>query len=80
MPKFPKTLEESMLFIASRVWSVHMVDLALQLARQAGQDVQRPVPEEWLKKAFAVHNQEFVRLSNMLDDHWESMRPPVPPK
>lgn len=66
----PEKMEEQIGDTLARIWTEHLVALAVQLAAQEGKVLDRPVPAEWLDRAFEVHNKEFDHTTCRLLRFW----------
>jgi hypothetical protein len=59
--------------IAMRLWSLGVSDLAVELARQANEDVIRPLSEAQIRRALEAHRKEHSVCMTWLLDVWDQM-------
>jgi len=51
-----------------------LVRIADQEAARSGTTLPRPVPSEWLDRAFRIHQQETASVVDLLFGYWKSLR------
>jgi hypothetical protein len=59
--------------IAMRLWSLRIGDLAVELARQAKEDVIRPLSEAQIHRALEAHRKEHSVCMTWLLDVWDQI-------
>lgn len=68
------TVQQETALLLYRTYSVQVADLAIQLAQQAGEEVQRPLSEGQLQRALAVLDAEFDLVKpRVFEDHARRM-------
>lgn len=65
------TVPQENVLIAMRLWSLRVCDLAIELARQAGEQTPRPLSEAQLLRALDVHRAEHSICTKWLLDVWD---------
>ena len=55
-----------------RLLTVHLAELAVRLADQAGEAVQRPLSEEQLRRALDVNTEEADHIEGMIWSAWHA--------
>ncbi len=73
MTASPKSAYQVSSNLLARLWTEQLVALAIQLADREGTALDRPVPEEWLRRAFDVHCTEKACAMGMLYDLWDAL-------
>jgi hypothetical protein len=73
----PELTDDDLTFrVQAMTLSAHVTETAIQLAQAAGEQVDRPLTQAQLKRAFDVHVAEDLILTRLLIDHAEFMALP----
>ena len=57
--------------LSMRIWSLGICDLGVELARQSGEPVHRPLSDAQIKRALEAHGQEHSVCMAWLLDAWD---------
>ena len=66
-------VQQENVLIAMRLWSLGVSDLAVELARQAKEDVIRPLSEAQIHRALEAHRKEHSLCMTWLLDVWDQI-------
>jgi hypothetical protein len=66
-------VQQENVLIAMRLWSLGVSDLAVELARQAKEDVIRPLSEAQIHRALEAHRKEHSVCMTWLLDVWDQI-------
>ena len=66
-------VQQENVVLSMRIWSLRICELAVQLAREAGEDVHRPLSEAQIERALDAHRQEHSVCMAWLLDAWDGI-------
>ena len=66
-------VQQENVVLSMRIWSLQICELGAELARQAGDEVHRPLSEPQIKRALDAHRQEHSVCMAWLLDAWDGI-------
>jgi hypothetical protein len=66
-------VQQENVLLSMRLWSLKICDLAVELARQAGEEASRPLSEAQIQRALEAHRRENAVCVAWLLDVWDQI-------
>lgn len=64
-------IQQESVLIAMRSWTIGVGELATEMARQAGEEVTRPLSDAQIRRALEAHRKEYSVCLKWLLDEWD---------
>ncbi len=64
-------VQQESVLIAMRSWTLGVSELAAEMARQAGEEVTRPLSDVQIRRALEAHRKEYSVCLKWLLDEWD---------